>query len=160
MLLKVWSFTPACFWTLALMVMAFWPANTAVLLLLSWMSLLVVRGPPKAKMAALLMLIWEAAPMPLAVRPRLPPAAVMVPVKVFAEAGFRIQVPPSFLATLRVFALVALVLLVSTRFIWLLSVFEPRRSRVRMRAAESPRVVWVKVPVFQTRAPEPEASIR
>ena len=99
------------------MVMAFWPANTAVVLLLIWMSLLVVSGPPKAKMAALLMLIWEAAPMPLAVRPRLPPPAVMTPVKVLAEAGFKTQVPPSFLAMLRTFPKVALVLLVSTRFI-------------------------------------------
>ena len=132
----------------------------AVALFAHEMGLLVVSAPPKAKMAAFEMVMPEVAPIPFVVSPRLPPPAVRVPVKVFAEAGLRIQVPPSDFWTLRTFGKVALLLLASTRFIWLLSVLAPRRSRITTRAAESPRVVFVNVPVFQTSAPEPEASIR
>ena len=81
-------------------------------------------------MPALPRVIPEALPIPLAVNPRLPPPTVMAPVKVFAEAGFRIQVPPSFLVMASTLGKVALLLFVSTRFIWLLSVLDPRRSRV------------------------------
>ena len=92
--------------------MLFWPAITAVELVpLSVRA--VVNALPKAKMPPLLTVKPVAEPMPKAVRPRLPPETVMAPVNWLAEAGFRIQVPPSALPTLSV----AVALLASTMFI-------------------------------------------
>ena len=160
LLLIIGSLSPDAAVTLALNVIAFWPLKMAVVLFAKVRGLLVVSAPSKAKMAPFEMVIPEAAPIPFVVSPRLPPAAVMLPVKVFAAAGFRIQVPPSDFCRLRIFGKEALVALTSARFIWLPSVLAPRRSKTTIRATVSPRVVFAKVPVFQTSAPEPEASTR
>ena len=70
-----------------------------------------------------------AAPMPLAVRPSIPPPAVRAPVKVLAEAGASTQTPPSYLATPRTPAPPP-TSLVSTEVTMFMSVFVPRSSRV------------------------------
>ena len=134
------------------------PAKTPVELLPTT-SLLVTRSAPKAKMPPLLIAMSDALPMPAAVRPSKPPETVMEPVKVLFDGGLRIQTPPSFLTTLRVGVFVP-VLLARTALSWLLSVLEPRSSRLRKRLAPPALTLFVKVAGAQTKGPEPEASRR
>ena len=131
----------------------------AVELLFSWTVLLVVSGPPKAKMAPFWILICDAAPMPLLVRPKLPPATESTPVKLLAVDGFKTQVPPSVLVTARIMALAPLALSTSREVMILLSTFPPRNSKVRIRPAASPCIVLVNAPA-SSRGPLPDASMR
>ena len=99
LLLMVWSFAPACLVTVPLMVIALAPPKTAVELLPRMRLTDVARGAPTAKMPPLVIVRLAAEPMPFAVRPSMPPLAFRAPVKVFAEAGFKIHTPPSAFVT-------------------------------------------------------------
>src|SRR5438105_1913554 len=149
LLLMVWPFAPAALVTLALMVMLFVPPNTSVVLFARVIPLLVVNAPPAAKMPPLLITIAPAEPMPFAVNPSMPPLALMLPVKVLAEDGFRLQTPPSALVIVSTFAPP----LVRTEAIWLSSVLRPRSSNVTAPVAE--------FVIFESwRAPLPDESMR
>ena len=97
-------------------------------------------------------------PIPKVVRPRRPPEPVILPEKVFAEAGFNTQTPPSLLPMLRTGVFVPVALL-STDEMILKSVLEPRNSKVIVRPAVLVEVELVKTPE-SPRGPEPEESIR
>jgi hypothetical protein len=83
----------------------------------------------------------------------------MDPVKVLLLGGFSTHTPPSVFTMLSA-GVLAPVLFVRTALSWLLSVFEPRSSRLRKRLAAPAAYVLVKVDGAQTSGPEPEASIR
>ena len=68
-------------------------------------------------------------PMPLAVRPSMPPPARSPPLKVLAVDGLSTQTPPSYLATVRAPAPPP-TSLVSWAVTMFMSVFVPRSSRV------------------------------
>ena len=95
----VWSFAPVCLVRVPLKVIALAPPKTAVELLPRMRLVDVTRGAPKAKIPPLVMVMLDADPMPLVLRPSMPPFAFRTPVKVFAAVGFKIHTPPSAFVT-------------------------------------------------------------